>query len=137
MAYIVWKDSFNVGVKEMDRQHEQFAAYVNELYDAIQSGNAEAVIISIFDKLTGYIQSHFAAEEALLESVNYQEFETQKTQHAYFISELNFMKSTLMSDTQKAQNTLLFLKDWFLHHIMTEDLKYREAIECPGTESTD
>ena len=30
MAYIVWKDSFNIGVKEMDDQHKLFASYIND-----------------------------------------------------------------------------------------------------------
>jgi hemerythrin len=133
MAYIVWKDSFFVGVEEMDKQHEQFVAYVNELYDALQSGDVETVIVPIHDNLTNYIQLHFAAEESLLSSLDYPMLEIQKNQHAYYVSALYSMKSTLMTDYQKAQNTLLLLKDWFLHHIMTEDLKYGEFIKTLGT----
>lgn len=136
MAYIVWKDSFMVGVHEMDKQHEQFVAYVNELHAALESGGVESVLVAIHDKLTVYIQSHFAAEEALLNSFNCPILDTQKIQHAYFVSELNFMKNLLMDDIQKAQNTLLFLKDWFLHHIMTEDLKYGEFIKKLCTKET-
>ena len=135
MAYIVWKDSFMVGVNEMDKQHEQFVAYVNELHAALQSGDVESVLVAIYDKLTVYIQSHFTAEEALLKSFNCPLLETQKIQHEYFVSELNFMKKILMNDIQRAQNTLLFLKDWFLHHIMTEDQKYGEFMKTLGTGS--
>ncbi len=42
MIYIIWKDRFNIGVKEMDEQHKLFVSYINELYDAMQSGNAAA-----------------------------------------------------------------------------------------------
>lgn len=61
MAYIVWKDSFNLGVKEIDEQHQLFAGYINELYDVVQSGNAED-IVPIINKLSDYSQLHFAAE---------------------------------------------------------------------------
>jgi len=128
MTYFVWKDSFNIGVKKMDEQHRQFVAHINELYEAMQLGNAEAVVAATLNKLTDYIQSHFADEEAILKSINYPMFEAQIKQHAYYISELIFLKSSILNKTQTAQNTLLFIKDWFLHHITTEDLKYAEYV---------
>jgi len=128
MEYIVWKDSFNVGVKEMDHQHRLFAGYINELYDAIKSGNSESIVVPILDKLTGYSKIHFAAEEKLLKSNNYPMLEIQIQQHKHFISELSSLKSSYMNKTQTAQNMLLCVKDWLLHHIMTEDLKYAEYI---------
>jgi hemerythrin len=128
MGYIVWKDSFNIGVKVMDEQHKVFASYINELYDAIQAGKAEAITEPTLAKLTDYIQSHFAVEEDILKSINYPMLEDQKGQHAYYISELTFLKSSYLNKTQTAQNMLLFLRDWFLHHITTEDLKYAEYV---------
>ena len=128
MGYIVWKDSFNIGVKEMDEQHMLFASYINELYDAMQSGNTEDIVVPILNKLTDYSQSHFAAEENLLKSINYPMLETQIKQHANFISELIFLKSSYLNKSQTAQNMLLCVKDWLLHHITSEDLKYAEFI---------
>lgn len=128
MGYIVWKDGFNIGVEEMDEQHKLFAGYINELYDAMQAGDTEAVVVPILDKLTDYSQTHFTDEENLLKSINYPMLETQIQQHAYFISELEFLKSSYLNKTQTAQNMLLVVKDWLLHHITTEDLKYAEYI---------
>jgi len=128
MAYIIWKESFKIGIKEMDEQHRQFAAHVNELYDAVHLGNAEAIIGPILNKITDSIKSHFADEEAILKSVNYPMVEAQIKQHAYCISELILMKSSFLNKTQTAHNTLLFVKDWFVHHVTTEDLKYAEYV---------
>lgn len=128
MGYIVWKDSFNIGVIAMDEQHKLFVGYLNELYNAMQTGNSEAIVEPTLNRLTDYITSHFAAEEAIMKSVNYPMLQTQIEQHAYFISELTFLKSSFLNKTQTAQNILLFLKDWFLHHITTEDLKYAEFV---------
>ena len=135
MPYIVWKDSFDIGVKEMDEQHKLFVGYVNELFDAIQSGNAETIVAPILDKLTDYIQLHFAAEENILKSINYPMLENQKAQHAYFVSELTFLKSSFLNKSQTAHNMFLFLKDWFIHHITTEDLKYAQFINKIDTAS--
>lgn len=128
MEYIVWKDSFNIGVTEMDDQHKLFASYINELYEAMQLGKAADVVAPLLDKLTDYSKVHFAAEEELLKHNNYPMLETQIIQHAYFISELIAFKSSYLNKTQTAQNMLLFVKDWLLHHIMTEDLKYAELV---------
>ena len=129
MPYIVWKDSFNIGVEAMDEQHKIFVGYLNELYDAMQSGNTETIVEPTLNKLTAYIQSHFTAEENMLRTVNYPMLETQIKQHAYFISQLIFLKSSILDKNQTAQNMLLLLNDWFLQHIMTEDLKYAAFAE--------
>ena len=128
MEYIVWKDSFNIGVKEMDEQHKLLVSNINELYNAINTGNSESVVKPTLIKLTDYIKVHFAAEENLLKMHNYPMIESQIAQHAHYISEIAFMESSLMNKKQTAQNMLLFLKDWFIHHITTEDLKYIECV---------
>lgn len=129
MAYIIWKESFNIGVQEMDDQHRLLVNYINDLYESIQAGNSEDNVEIILNKLTEYIQLHFAAEEAILKSVNYPLLDSQIKQHEYYVSELNFLKSGFLDEAQTAQNMLLFLKDWFLHHITTEDLKYVEFVK--------
>lgn len=129
MAYVIWKDSFNIGVWDMDEQHKLFISYINELYDALQLRNAEGIVMPILDKLLDYVGLHFAAEEDMLGSVNYPMIETQKKQHAYYVSEILSLKKSFSADAQTSQNLLLFLRDWFLHHIMTEDLKYVEFVE--------
>ena len=129
MAYIIWKDSFNIGVQEMDDQHRLLVNHINDLYDSIQAGNSEDNVETILNKLTEYIQLHFAAEEAILKSINYPLLDSQIKQHEYYVSELNFLKSGLLDEAQTVQNILLFLKDWFLHHITTEDLKYVDFVK--------
>ena len=128
MDYIVWNDSFNIGVKEMDEQHKLLVSHINELYNAIKAGNSESVVKPILIKLTDYINVHFAAEENLLKIHNYPMIEAQIAQHSHYISEIAFMESSFMNKKQTAQNLLLFLKDWFIHHITTEDLKYSECV---------
>ncbi|MBK5278533.1 MAG: hemerythrin family protein [Bacteroidia bacterium] len=128
MAYIVWKDSFDIGVPEMDYQHKLFVSYINELHKSIQFGYSKLNVVITLKKLADYIEVHFVEEEKLLISINYPMLEVQIKQHAYFISELASMKNTYMSKTQTANNMLIFMKDWFLHHITTEDIKYAEFI---------
>lgn len=128
MTYIVWKDSFNIGVNKMDEQHQQFVSYINELYDAIQAGNAEIAITKTIDNVINYVHSHFKAEELLLESINYPLLESQIKQHNYYISEIKLLKNEVIHNSSPPQNLLAFLRDWFLHHIMTEDLKYVEFV---------
>ena len=129
MAYFAWKDSFCIGVKKMDEQHKLFVSYINELSEAMRAGNVEAIVVTIYGKLTDYIQTHFSTEEDILLSIDYPMLETQKKQHAFYVSELTFLKSSVLDKHHTAQNMLLFLKDWFLHHITTEDLKYVEFIK--------
>jgi len=132
MSYLVWKDSFNIGVQEMDKQHRQFVGYINELYESLQSGDAECTVAPLLDKFTEYVQVHFTAEEKFMKSIGYPMIDFHMKQHAYYVSEIGSMKGSLLNDTQKAHHMLLFLKDWLLHHIMSEDMNYAEQSVRPA-----
>ena len=119
MACVVWEERFNIGIKDIDDQHKLFVGYLNDLHDAMQAGNAEAIVAPILYRLFDYITIHFAAEEKILESIHYPEFEKHVKQHAHFILELNFL-----DNSQTAGNMLPLLRGWFINHITTEDIKY-------------
>ena len=128
MDYVIWKDSFNVGSIEMDEQHKSFLGYINEVHAALKPETPRTEIDSILDKLTNYIKEHFTAEEHLLYLKHYPGLESQKKQHACFITELDHLKSNESNQSLTTQNLLTFVREWFLDHIMTEDKKYTEFI---------
>jgi len=35
MAFFIWKDSFNIGIEEIDQQHREFMELLNECYEVV------------------------------------------------------------------------------------------------------
>ena len=49
-----WKDEYGIGVSIIDDQHRYFVGLINELYAAIQNGEADDKLCEIFGKVTKY-----------------------------------------------------------------------------------
>ena len=135
MAYFTWKESFSVNVEQMDKQHQAFFGYLNQLHDALQSGEGEKVIDGILMALTDYVQTHFADEENMLRLADYPDLSAHLKQHAYFVAELDSLRTNLNSQPRAALNTFQLLRDWFINHILTEDKKYGDYLARTGNTS--
>jgi hemerythrin-like metal-binding protein len=133
MELIVWKDSLNLGFKEIDDQHRKLVAMINKLFDAMSAGKSKEVMQVVFSELSNYIVVHFGAEEKLMKQYGYEEYEYHKQEHAYFIEKLNELKLKFNSgNTSISLDVLNFLKDWLLKHIMGTDRKYVRLFSSKG-----
>ena len=125
MGFFVWKDTFNVGNEQVDRQHRLFLETLNNYYDITFGGKSEVVDKELIDKLMDYAITHFRFEEGLMESVGYDEIERHRKQHRYFESLVrDFESSHRQGKTEMLSSAVSFLRDWFLNHILDEDKKF-------------
>lgn len=125
MDRIAWNDSFSVGVPKMDRQHQVIIDMVNVLLDNSDSDVDSEIISDTLTRMTEYAQEHFRNEEDYLLESGHPDIETHKAAHR------EFRKKTvaLCMDTMKHQNTipaetLEFLKNWWVTHILETDMQY-------------
>jgi hemerythrin len=129
-AYIVWKDSYSVNDPSLDAQHRQIIESINDLYDAWEdSTTAAAVTKRVLDRLVQYTQTHFEQEEKLLKEVGFPaaEFAAHKALHDAMRRRTIGLRTNLTLVT--ARDVLVFLKDWWLGHIQSEDKKYAVYLE--------
>ena len=125
MAHIRWKDRYNIGYKEIDAQHMGLLGVLNELADLIGKKSAPDAVAAIFHRLCQYALTHFATEERYLKAAGYPGLSRQESEHATFINrllELNHSYDPV--DPQLVEETLSFVKDWYLNHILQSDLDY-------------
>jgi hemerythrin len=132
MGFFVWKDSFNIGHAEIDLQHRSFLEALNEYYEITFGGKTDVVDTDMIDKLEAYAATHFRFEEDLMQSVGYEDLERHRKQHRYFESLVSdFQSAHLQGKTQSLENTVEFLRDWFLNHILDEDKKFFPSLMPP------
>lgn len=133
MSFFTWKDSFNTGISEIDSQHRSIVEKINQLYEFQGSEDREKLCTLISD-LTAYTTEHFTLEENLFEKVSYPERKSHIIQHDLFREKL----ASLESDFEHGRSGLIgdalqFLKEWFMNHILTEDIKYKPYIGTINT----
>jgi hemerythrin-like metal-binding protein len=125
MVFFQWKDSFNIGSPEIDRQHRSFLEMLNEYYDSTSGGTKDNIGRELIQKLKNYAAMHFRYEEDLMQSMGYKDVEKQREQHRYFESLVSDLESAPSSGrTEALKSSLSFLRDWFLSHILEEDRKF-------------
>jgi hemerythrin len=120
-----WKDTYSIGVAEIDAQHRRLFSLADELHAAMNSGKGKAVIEQVLQNLVNYTKTHFAAEERLMQRCSYPDLAPHKTQH----DELTKRVVQLQQEFQAGRamitiEVMQFLSDWLRQHIGGSDRKY-------------
>ena len=127
--FFKWKDEFSVNDNDMDRQHQIFLETLNQIYSAV----GKVDFFDVFDRsvstLQTYIEYHFKEEEMLCAASGYPHLERQKKQHEYFRVVVNdLVDSRHTIEAKDLCSLLMFMRDWFLKHILEEDQGYADFI---------
>ena len=122
---IKWKDTLNLNIDVIDKQHKMFFVMLSVLEEAIIDGKAKQIQSELIDKLIGYAADHFSREEKYLAEYNYPEIELHKKEHSVFVDSL--LKFKL--ECEKGKLTLSidmidFMSSWWVNHINLIDKKY-------------
>jgi len=129
---IAWTDYLSVGVPEMDEEHRQFIARVNELNKAIIESEDKATVERLMDLMLMEATHHFWHEQELLERWKYPEAEAHAAKHAELTAQFaRVMKEIEASDISFvwASKGLLF-KQLLVEHLLREDMKYRDFLRA-------
>ncbi len=133
MPLIDWDDSYSVSVAEIDGQHKQLVAMINQLHQAMLTGQNKQALSGIISGLASYAGTHFALEEKYFEKFNYLGSAMHKFEHQNFVKKVKEFQTQF--DSGKAMLSLEvmdFLKNWLLNHIKVQDKKYSKCFNENG-----
>lgn len=119
---------FYTGIEAIDKEHARLFEITNNAYDLLTNDfipDKYDQISAILEELREYTKTHFAHEEAYMESISYQKIWSQKIQHAGFIKKLDSYDLKKIDDTQRDSllEILDFLAKWLFGHIKGMDCK--------------
>jgi hemerythrin len=123
---LIWDDSLLLGVELIDQQHKEIFDRFEKLSRACQDQHGSDVVSELLDYLQGYVNSHFADEEAIMEKLSYPELAIQREQHAAFRKDIAAM---IAASQQGGDGHRLSLEvdrrlvQWFILHIRNLDSK--------------
>jgi hemerythrin len=124
VALIVWNDALSVKVDEIDVQHQQLVALINQLHDAMSQGKGREVIGSVLAGLLEYTRTHFAAEERMMVAGSYPGYPVQRAAHEALIQQVVDLRTRFLTgETVMTQEVMKFLKDWLMEHIRVLDMQ--------------
>ncbi|MBF0186738.1 MAG: bacteriohemerythrin [Magnetococcales bacterium] len=130
---IYWEDSLDVGVRQLNDDHNLLIDIVNELHAAMRDGLGKAKMGQILRRLTEFTESHFATEEALMHRHGYGRLAEQKAEHVKLLALLEQKQQEFQEGSATvALEMLSFLQEWLVGHIKGEDMKYKSFFNERG-----
>jgi hemerythrin len=134
MKPVQWSEKFSVGVEELDQQHQQLIKMLNRLISTRETTDTNSETISdMLQAMTRYAHKHFKTEESLMMAYDYPGLEEQKQEHrAYRIKTVDFSTATMLGIDTVPEILLVYLFEWWTHHILDEDMKYKQFFAGKG-----
>ena len=131
MVCVEWSDLYNTGIPDIDDEHRGLFALINDLYDKIEGGTAEASIVVTINALADYVNYHFDREEALMETCKYDDLENHIAGHRKLQSQIQSYKQSYERDPKSFDMTdfMAFLTFWLKGHILESDMAYVPCVQ--------
>ena len=131
---IAWSNFLSVGVAEMDDEHRQFIARVNDLNKAIVEIEDKATVARAMDLMLMEAARHFKHEEQLLAQWNYPEAAAHAAKHAELTAQFDrAVKEFAETDISFVWALKgLHIKQLLVAHLLNEDMKYRDFLRTQG-----
>lgn len=129
-----WKPEYNLNIKIIDYQHQQFVKLVNTLAPEIDTVHTNPKVIDeVFLQIDNYIHLHFRLEEKYFEQFHYEQAAEHIQEHHRFALDIEKIKTKLKNGENMAKFDLIdYLTSWLIHHIYTVDKKYVECFHQHG-----
>ena len=129
MAFMEWSASLETGVPEMDRQHRRLVDLVNQLHEAMKSGQGATQVDTVLNGLVAYTRTHFQDEENLLRQRGWSGLPGHLQLHQGLLRQLaTFVEAHKAGKRISTLDLSTFLKDWLTKHILQEDRQYGKAL---------
>lgn len=129
---IEWRPEFDVGVKEVNRQHQRLISIANELHRLSQRDDHELGVKRVIAALANYTQTHFRYEELLLERHGYDDLAEHKRKHKALINDVLEFGRRVDRGEPVVDELLEFVKNWLINHILKSDMAYRDHLNNQG-----
>lgn len=126
MALMSWRSSFSVGNALLDSDHYILVNLLNQLHDALDTGQSRDVVGSVIGVLAEYVEHHFRREEALLVKANYPDHANHEKAHRVLEAKVRDIRDRWLAGERQAlgDEVLEFLKKWLTDHILVTDKAY-------------
>lgn len=128
MPCMEWTQDLETGIREIDKQHRQFVDLLNELDDAIQTGNADGVK-HVIEGVLNYTVTHFEFEEELMQKAGFASLKSHQQSHEFFMRKVAVLRGRSSAGENVSSLLMGMLKSWLANHIKGEDRDYIDSVK--------
>lgn len=130
-----WKEEYEVGVAEIDEQHQKLIDIANRVYELMRNELAldkYDQIVEILQELKEYTVYHFHFEEGLMQKAKYKKRFSHKLLHQEFLARVEAVDLSAVDEEQDAYLVRImdFIANWLIEHIVGEDKKVGQSVRA-------
>ena len=130
-----WKKEYEVGVAEIDEQHQKLIDIANRVYELMRNELAldkYDQIVEILQELKEYTVYHFHFEEGLMQKAKYKKRFSHKLLHQNFLAQVEAVDLSAVDENQEAYLVQImdFIANWLIEHIVGEDKKVGQSVRA-------
>ena len=122
--FFKWKDSYDLGVHDMNEEHKVLISIMNKLFRYWEEGKEFEVLRDTIDELGSYTLKHFEDEERYMESLDYPDLKVHKIIHQDLLKKFKKYQEEFQTSGEISEKFFDFLKLWLSAHIQGIDMKY-------------
>lgn len=135
MAKRLWEDHLALGIAELDAQHKELAAIIEELGKAMEAGRERDELAGIINRVNDYAQVHFATERKYMApyAAEIPNYELHMQEHREFFSDaIGFLLDYLDRGTATTPDLLAYLESWWAKHVGGTDKVMGSILRSKG-----
>ncbi len=120
-----WSADYEVGVRDMDENHQHILGRIRELTAAIKAGRGAHEVKRMFQAVVREFQKHVDTEETLMMEHQYAFAAEHRIQHAAYRNSINRLRSELDKTVDKPDYLALRIQrlmvEWLVNHTLQLD----------------
>lgn len=124
---MTWRDSFALGIPQIDKQHRELCDQIDKLYEAGSKGKGADEVVKTLNFLESYTVKHFSDEEKLQQQIKYPQAAQHKAKHTEFINKITKMKKDATASGVNITMVITLnqmISTWLIEHIKSADADY-------------
>lgn len=126
---LVWTPAISVHIPAIDQQHQRLFDAINDLINARNREDDDAMILRLIGRLVEYSGTHFRTEERLMIDHAFPGFVEHNAMHlAYMATVDRFIHDFKAHKKGLSDEMLDYLTHWLLDHVSRTDLEYARHI---------
>lgn len=125
MVLVEWRDSFKIGIESVDYEHRQMIELINAVHEKLSDDAPKSQVLDVLGEVYARISAHFALEERIMQSANYDLYEDHKADHERLLDQIRDIMDGYENGTiPTAESELsMRLNSWFTDHFKTKDAR--------------
>jgi hemerythrin-like metal-binding protein len=132
-----WHEKYETGLPLIDEQHRSLFAAINDLHDAMISGQGKEKVQQTLAFLIRYTETHFRDEERIMALQKFPGLSLHKVEHEKLLKTAHHLEKKMATKLFHLPVEMAsFLADWIQHHINEADLGFIKYMQSPAAART-